>query len=91
MREHVVAALLASCPLFAAATDWYKFNDTEERTDLVDRSTMARKGGHVTTWSKVRFRVPQVYKAGEANGARYSSARQSRILIVRNARSTSLL
>jgi len=76
MRKHVIAALLASCPLFAGAADWYKFNDTEERTDLVDRSTMVRKGNHVTTWSKVRFRVPQVYKGGEATGARYSSAMQ---------------
>jgi hypothetical protein len=31
MRKHVIAALLASCPLFAGAADWYKFNDTEER------------------------------------------------------------
>ena len=76
MRKHVIAALLASCPLFAGAADWYKFNDSEERTDLVDRSTMVRKGNHVMSWSKVRFRVPQVYKGGEANGARYSSAMQ---------------
>lgn len=63
MRKHVIAALLASCPLFAGAADWYKFNDSGERTDLVDRSTMVRKGNHVMSWSKVRFRVPQVYKA----------------------------
>ena len=76
MRKHVIVVLLASCPLFAGAADWYKFNDTDERTDLIDRSTIVRKGDHVTSWSKVRFRVPQVYKGGEANGAWYSSAMQ---------------
>jgi len=48
------------------------FNDTDERIDLVDLSTLVHKGTDVTSWSKVKFRVPQVYKGGEANGTRYS-------------------
>lgn len=76
MRKQVIAILLTLCPLFAKAADWYKFNDTEERIDLIDRSSLVRKGVHVRSWSKVSFRAPQVYKGGEADGARYSSAMQ---------------
>lgn len=76
MRRPVTAVLLASCPFFAVAADWHKFNDTEERIDLIDRSSLVRKGTHVTSWSKVSFRVPQVYRGGEASGARYGSAMQ---------------
>jgi hypothetical protein len=76
MRKQIIAALFSLCPLLAEAADWYKFNENEERVDLVDRSTVVRKGTHVTSWSKVKFRVPQVYKGGEAAGALYSSAMQ---------------
>ena len=76
MRKQIAAALLASCPLFAVAADWYRFNETGERTDLLDRSTLIRKGQHVTSWSKVSFRTPQVYRGGEADGVRYRSAMQ---------------
>jgi hypothetical protein len=74
MRKQIIAALFSLCPLLAEAADWYKFNENEERVDLVDRSTVVRKGTHVTSWSKVKFRVPQVYKGGEAAGALYIAA-----------------
>ena len=76
MKTTIIFVLLAAGMPLASAADWQKYNETEERFDYLDRSTVVRKGGNVRSWSKVNFAEPQVFKGGSGDGTRYSSAMQ---------------
>lgn len=76
MNNPIILVLLVLCAPLALAADWQKFSETADRSDLLDRSTLVRKGEHVRSWSKVSFSTPQVFKGGGADGVRYNSALQ---------------
>ncbi len=76
MRKSIFLGLFMLVHPVAFAAEWRKFSETELRSDYIDRSTLARKGKHVRSWSKVAFSAPQVFRGGAADGIQYRSALQ---------------
>lgn len=76
MKKLLFFVLLGVCASSTFAADWKKLSETESRSDFLDRSSVSRKGVHVRSWSKVKFRAPQELKGRVSEGTHYSSALQ---------------